>query len=93
MHLTGITPALSDAGRVVSERDLRKPRTLIVARGPPGSLWFDGDVVHEQEAVPVENLDRLGTGDALAASDQVVTDRDELSRWMASVAGPGSVER
>jgi len=134
VHLTGITPALSEAGRRVTERALAEaravgvplsfdvnyrsalwsaadagawvarnvvdveivfvaerdarllfgatgspsevasalwdrlsPRTLIVTRGDRGSLWFDGDVVHEQEAVPVQILDRLGAGDAFAA--------------------------
>lgn len=189
VHLTGITPALSDAGRRVTERaifearaasvpvsfdvnyrsalwsaadagawiarnldgvelifmaerdarllfgatgstaevvrslwDRLNPRTLIVTRGDRGSLRFDGNVLHEQEAVPVQILDRLGAGDAFASGvldgwldgsvaegmrrgamlaglaltqrgDQVVTDRDEVNRLMASVGGPGSVER
>jgi len=102
--------------------DRLKPRTLVVTRGDRGSLWFDGSVVREQEAVPVQILDRLGAGDAFAAGvldgwlegsvaegmrrgamlagialtqrgDQVVTDRDELSRLIGRVGGSGSVER
>ena len=102
--------------------DRLKPRTLVVTRGDRGSLWFDGNVVREQEAVPVQILDRLGAGDAFAAGvldgwlegsvaegmrrgamlagialtqrgDQVVTDRDELSRLIGRVGGSGSVER
>lgn len=44
-----------------------KPGVLIVTCGDRGSLSFDGDAFHEQEAVPVQILDRLGAGDAFAA--------------------------
>lgn len=118
--LFGATGSTSEIASSLWDR--LTPRTLVVTRGDLGSLWFDGEVVHEQEAVPVQILDRLGAGDALAAGvldgwldgsvaegmrrgamlaglalaqrgDQVVTDRDELNRLMASVGGPGSVER
>lgn len=118
--LFGATGSAAEVVQVLSKR--LKPRTLAVTRGDQGALWFDGDVVREQEAVPVQILDRLGAGDALAAGvidgwldgsvaegmrrgamlaglalaqrgDQVVTDRDELNRLMASVGVPGSVAR
>lgn len=54
-----------DVARQLWER--LKPRLLVVTCGDRGSLSFDGDVIHEQEAVPVEIVDRLGAGDAFAA--------------------------
>lgn len=68
----------ADAGRVFDVRggaeevvrrlaDLSGARWVVVSVGDGGVVAFDGDTVFRQEAVPVEIVDRIGAGDALAA--------------------------
>jgi 2-dehydro-3-deoxygluconokinase len=47
--------------------DLSRAATVIMSIGERGVLAWDGEQFHQEEAFPVEVIDRIGAGDALAA--------------------------
>lgn len=47
--------------------DLSHADTVIMSIGEHGVLAWDGEQFHQEEAFPVEVIDRIGAGDALAA--------------------------
>lgn len=47
--------------------DLSRAHRVVITLGDRGVIGWDGSRIHQEAAVPVQMIDRLGAGDALAA--------------------------
>lgn len=61
----GIEGEAEEVARALTERTQAK--AVVVSRGEAGAVAWDGSTLHTAEALPVQVVDRLGAGDALAA--------------------------
>jgi 2-dehydro-3-deoxygluconokinase len=63
-RLFGVSGEAGEVARALMERT--RAKAVVVSRGEAGAVAWDGAALHTADALPVQMVDRLGAGDALA---------------------------